>query len=145
MNEQFEIGEVVELPDGTYGVVESVDSEGFVSVLNMESGKREAHTKFALLNCGEEQTFVTYETDGGYASMPEKSAGKLWISLADGSVNPAVIDRVDCDALVACSDYTKACNGRTWGFNFVDASGTENEICFECFERLAGVELRNQP
>jgi hypothetical protein len=47
--------------------------------------------------------------------------------------------------MVACSDYTKACGGRTWGFNFVDATGTENEICFECFERLAGVELRNQP
>jgi hypothetical protein len=60
-------------------------------------------------------------------------------------VNPAVIDRVDCDALVKCSDYTKAVNGRTWGFNFVDSSGTENEVCFECFEALAGVELRNQP
>jgi hypothetical protein len=73
--------------------------------------------------------------------MSEKSRGVMFVKLADGSINPAVIERVHCDIQTA-----PRCEGRpNWGLNFIDHYGDENEICFYCFERLAGVELRNQP
>jgi hypothetical protein len=76
-----------------------------------------------------------------YANMPEKSMGIFSVRLADGTVNPAVIERVSCDVEITCSAYTKACNGPAWGFNFVGGDGNENEICFDCFERLDGAEM----
>lgn len=50
---KFEIGEVVMLPSTAYGTVESVNGK-WVTVWNMEVGRREVYGVTTLLECGDD-------------------------------------------------------------------------------------------